>query len=241
MRLIRHKHGSKYQRLVYQDAIRGDCRFEQYQSGQGNPRVIAALQSAATIAAFVVSPRAETVFVGLWRVAGLREVYTPDPYFAAPRSRGRIVVDWGRGERAWVQYAARQDKAIVEVRREAEVMPFPGFGRLDCGLHEIDGLPSSWLAVLQSTRGVYLIVHRESGAQYVGAATGADGLLGRWRGYADGHGGNAGLRDLAEPADRYDVRILETVGSGATTEEILALEALWKQKLGSRTRGLNRN
>jgi hypothetical protein len=120
-------------------------------------------------------------------------------------------------------------------------MPFPGFGRLDCGLHEIDGLPSSWLAVLQSTRGVYLIVHRESGAQYVGAATGADGLLGRWRGYADGHGGNAGLRDLAEPADRYDVRILETVGSGATTEEILALEALWKQKLGSRTRGLNRN
>jgi hypothetical protein len=105
----------------------------------------------------------------------------------------------------------------------------------------MDSLPASWSGPLQATRGVYLIIHRPSGAQYVGCATGADGFLGRWRTYADGHGGNIGLRELAHTADQYDVRILETVGSSATLEDVYALESLWKEKLGSRAKGLNRN
>ena len=84
-------------------------------------------------------------------------------------------------------------------------------------------------------------MHRPSGAQYVGSATGADGFLGRWRSYADGHGGNVALRELAHRADDYEVRILETVGSSATLDDVCDLESLWKDKLGSRVQGLNRN
>jgi hypothetical protein len=155
--------------------------------------------------------------------------------------RGRIIVDWGGGERAWVQYANRRDKLILEVKRRAEEEVFPGFAHFTCGLQEVDALPSSWLEPLRVTRGVYLLIHRPSGAQYVGSATGGDGFLGRWRSYADGHGGNVGLKELGSGADEYEVRILETSGSAATIEEVYALEVLWKTKLGSRAKGLNRN
>jgi hypothetical protein len=260
VRLLRHRHRREFQRLVYQDAIHHDPRFEQYQSGQTNPTVIDQICSAAAIAAFVVGPARETVFVGLWSVMGSRRTNLPDPYMTAvkpPRDGsatvllermadleqycGRIVIDWGGGERAWVQYANRRDKEIIEIRRTAEEPHFPGFSRFACGLHEVEALPATWLEALRTSRGVYLLVDRESGAQYVGSATGEDGFIGRWRCYADGHGGNAAMRQLAYGPERYDVRILETVGSGATYDEVCNLESVWKDKLGSRVKGLNRN
>lgn len=259
VRLVRHR-DPKYNRAIYEDAIRRRPRFEQYQSGQGNPRVVSQLQAAQVLAAFVVDSRGQTVFVGLWRVRGFKEGYVPDPYRAPDISPegspvvfdlermseldqyfGRIIVDWGGGERAWVQYAQRQDKQILELRREVVEDPFPGFARFGCRLDEIDGLPSTWMEPLRATRGIYLLVERESGAQYVGSATGAEGFIGRWRYYANGHGGNVGMRELARGAGDYDVRVLETAGSGVELEDIYAIEALWKEKLGSRVRGLNRN
>lgn len=76
--------------------------------------------------------------------------------------------------------------------------------------------------------------------QYVGSACGQEGLWGRWQSYvATGHGGNIALRSR-DPSD-YQVSILEVAGSAATTEEILAMEQLWKTKLRSRDMGLNRN
>jgi hypothetical protein len=49
------------------------------------------------------------------------------------------------------------------------------------------------------------------------------------------------MRELSRGAEDYDVHILQTVGSGAELEDIYAIETLWKNKLGSRVRGLNRN
>lgn len=260
VRLLRHKHGPEYQRLVYQDAITGHPRFEQYQSGQASPQVIAMIKSSFAIASFVVGPGGHTVFVGLWRLNGTRDTYLPDPYYTTPMParggdvvfdlepmqelseyRGRIVVDWGAGQRAWVQYADRRDKTITELRRVAEEPAFPGFSRFSCGLHEVDSIPKTWQSPLLFSRGVYLLVHRENGEQYVGSATGSDGFLGRWRAYADGHGGNVGLKELAHGAEQYAVHILETVGSNASIEDVFAIESHWKDKLGSRAHGLNRN
>jgi hypothetical protein len=259
VRLVRHRHASRYQRTVYLDAIHRHPRFEQYQAGQGNPRVISMMCSAAAIASFVVDPAGRTVFVGMWRVRGTHPGQSPDPYMPpskpGPHSTvielermpdldgyaGRLVVDWGGGERAWVQYANRRVKEIVELRRRIEEPRFPGIGEFSCGLHEVDSLPDSWQELLRTARGVYLLVHRVTGAQYVGSAAGSGGFLGRWRGYADGHGGNLALRELGHAADNYDAWILETAGSSATVDDICALESHWKNKLGSRAQGLNRN
>jgi len=201
----------------------------------------------------------ESVFIGLWSVKGTLPRHSPDPYMPpsapGPHSTvvdlermpeldgysGRLVIEWGGGERAWVQYADRRDKEVVELRRRVEEPQFPGIGEFSCGLHEVDSLPESWQELLRTARGVYLLVHRTTGAQYVGSATGAGGFLGRWRGYADGHGGNLALRELGHAADNYDAWILETAGSAATVDDVYALESRWKKKLGSRAQGLNRN
>lgn len=259
VRLVRHRHRAKYQRTVYFDAIHRHPRFEEYQRGQGNPRVVSLMGSAGAIASFVVDPANRTVFIGMWRVKGTRPGPSPDPYEPpsppGPHSTvielermteldgysGRLVVDWGGGERAWVQYADRRDKDILELRRSVEEPRFPGIGEFHCGLHEVESLPESWLELLRAGRGIYLLVHRVTGAQYVGSATGAGGFIGRWRAYADGHGGNLALRELGHSADNYEAWILETAGSGASVEDIYAMESLWKNKLGSRAQGLNRN
>lgn len=258
-RLVRHKHRIAQGR-VYHDAIYRDPRFEQYQATQANPTVIRQLQTARVIASFVADLTGRTVFVGLWRVLGSRPEYGLDPYVEdAGRSKhqhfvfdferdpaldhytGRLIIEWGGGERAWVQYADRQDKEIVELQRVIQEPRFPGFAHFSWNLAEIEALPPSWLEPLRATRGVYLLVHRDSGAQYVGSAIGSDGFLGRWRTYLDGHGGNVGLRELGRPASEFDVSILETAGSAALPDDVYGLETLWKVKLGSRATGLNRN
>ncbi|MGB3930862.1 MAG: hypothetical protein WBL20_18100 [Sphingobium sp.] len=57
--------------------------------------------------------------------------------------------------------------------------------------------------------------------------------------FATGHGGNVGLKSR-DPSD-YRVSILETIGTSATTADLLVLEARWKDKLQSREMGLNKN
>lgn len=71
VRLVRHRHRQRYQRAMYFDAIRRHARFEQYQAGQGNPRVISQMASADMLASFVPDPAGHTVFIGLWKVTGV--------------------------------------------------------------------------------------------------------------------------------------------------------------------------
>jgi len=96
---------------------------------------------------------------------------------------------------------------------------------------EIEALYTSWTQVLRNARGVYLLVRRNTGEQYVGSAGGADGWL----------GGKLAMRELADAAVEYDVTILEVAGSSATIEDIYLRESLWKTKLGTRVVGVNRN
>ncbi|MFD6442208.1 GIY-YIG nuclease family protein [Peribacillus sp. NPDC060186] len=53
--------------------------------------------------------------------------------------------------------------------------------------------------MLSSVGGVYLIVDTTDGMQYVGSASGKEGLLGRWKEYAkNGHGNNRKLKAILE-------------------------------------------
>lgn len=259
-RLLRHK-DRNHHREVYDAALAGDLTFERYQETQGNPKVIQQVGTARYLASFVADPMSkETVFVGLWERVGERAAAWPSSALPAsmpvgPEAmafetrrldalseyRGRLVIDWGDGERAWVQRADRQDKAILELKKERTDPPFPGFLDLKAGIDQVGAFPRIWAEALRSVRGVYLLVHRASGDQYVGSAVGEDGFLGRWLGYADGHGGNVGMRELAAEASAYEVSILEVAGSAATIEDVYARESAWKEKLGTRAKGLNRN
>ncbi|MFO6463037.1 GIY-YIG nuclease family protein [Jannaschia sp. KMU-145] len=158
----------------------------------------------------------------------------------APYSE-RLLIRWGRpnSARAWSQWADRNTKDIVELRRLVEEPPFPGFGDLSVAVSDLPLRPAAWHAALASVRGIYLLVAPD-GSQYVGSATGADGILGRWLAYAhDGHGGNVMLQ-AAMHAD-YTASILEIASPADSPRDILAREAFWKRKLGTRAHGLNAN
>jgi hypothetical protein len=259
VRLVRHR-DPNVQRAVFEAAIRGDQAFDEYQEHQGTDQVIAQFRAATYLAGFVADPMTgDTVFVGIWERLGDRAGPSPRVPLLIPGThsaavafetrrndalaayRGRVVIDWGDGARVWVQRADNQPKPILEIRRELREPEFPGFARFRRQLDQIEQVPATWRAVLSNARGIYLLVHRESGQQYVGSAYGASGYFGRWTSYADGHGGNAGLKELGASASAFDVAILEVVGSEAMNEDIFAREALWKEKLGTRVKGLNRN
>ena len=153
----------------------------------------------------------------------------------------RILVRWGApaSARAWSQWAERGQKEILELRLDRREPPFPGFSRFISKISEIPVLPQAWQAVLASVRGVYLLVS-EGGEQYVGSATGQEGLLGRWMVYAaNGHGGNVLLRQRGHRD--YSVSILEVASPDMSREDIIAREGHWKDKLGARANGLNAN
>jgi len=153
---------------------------------------------------------------------------------------GKLLIDWGPGDRAWIQRADQQDKQIIELRTGFKEPDFPGFLNFIKPLSMLDKLPKSWIAALQSSRGVYLLTCPKTKEQYVGSATGEDGLWGRWQDYIHtGHGGNLGLKSR-DPSD-YQVSILEVAGTSATAEDIQKMEGQWQIKLQSREMGLNRN
>jgi hypothetical protein len=115
--------------------------------------------------------------------------------------------------------------------------PFPGFSRFRWDVAEISTVPLSWQAVLKSVKGVYLLVCKETGKQYVGSAKGEESLWGRFLNYAmTGHGGNIELKRRGP--HRYQVSVLEIVNSDIDIE---SLEAAWKERLLSRAFGLNEN
>lgn len=107
---------------------------------------------------------------------------------------------------------------------------------------------SDWKTALSSVKGIYLLTDTKEGKHYVGSASGEDGIWGRWSSYIYGYtGGNKELIELKDKftedyfKKNFKFSILETVGSIVTKEEILKLEALWKEKLLTRTHGYNSN
>ncbi|MCA0179393.1 MAG: GIY-YIG nuclease family protein [Actinobacteria bacterium] len=168
--------------------------------------------------------------------------YAMHPLEALAEYQDKVVIDWGPGTRAWVQLARNQAKPVTEIAQQYEP-PFPGFRSFVRPVDAISSLPDGWKQVLRSVKGVYVLVDRDSGHQYVGSAKGAESLLGRWASYAaGGDGGDVALRAAARQGLRhYQVSVLEVVDTNTPDETIEQIESYWKKKLLTRKFGLNRN
>ena len=145
VRLLRHKDKRAAKGRTPYELWRDDHgQFDLYQSTQS-------LKNEGKLRApywvgFVGTPGDETLFVGIYGVKGRRllEQDTPKPqaegvdeagnyhvYELTPEPRlgdliGRLLIDWGPGERAWIQRADQQDKQITELRTEFKEPEFPG-------------------------------------------------------------------------------------------------------------------
>ena len=258
VRLLRHKDNRAKKGCTPYELWRDNRpQFEAYQSHQSisNREKL----TAPYWASFVGTPNDETMFVGLYSVkydglskedepkphmdeiskAGEADVYVLTPADLLTEFIEKLIVDWGPGALAWVQYAVRQDKPILELRTAFKEENFPGFLEFIQPLSKINSVPRDWQNRLTESKGVYLLTCPRTKEHYIGSATGEDGFWGRWQHYIrDGHGGNVGLksRDLSD----YQVTILEVAGTALSDDEIRNREFLWMAKLQSRTMGLNR-
>jgi hypothetical protein len=153
---------------------------------------------------------------------------------------GKLVIDWGRAPIVWAQNAENQSKPVLEIRKRFEEPKFPGFEKICHNLDSLVSLPETWKEVLRSVQGVYLLRDAESSQLYVGSACGKDGIWGRWEDYiSTGHGGNKELKK--QKSRNFVFSILYVAASDATLKELIEVENLWKERLGSRQVGLNAN
>jgi hypothetical protein len=176
----------------------------------------------------------EERFSVLWFDLTLQEFYVS--------WKGKLIIDWPPPERSWWRRAHRNDFPIYAVLEESALEAgMPSWDEIDLGWNELGVLPVRWRAALSQWRGVYYIFDTNDGKGYVGSAYGVSNLLGRWQGYAaSGHGGNHLLRERDPKNFRFT--ILQRVSPDMDADDVIRLEATWKERLHTHAPlGLNGN
>lgn len=164
----------------------------------------------------------------------------------------RLVIKWQNIAQAWCMRIDTNEKEVVQLLPKGFVRDFPGYLEFNLYYRELQNIISDpnangiWHRMLSSVGGVYLILDTIDGRQYVGSASGKEGILGRWKEYAkNGHGGNKKLIELLEAdperLQKFKFTILQTLPRTLTKNEVISEESKYKEKLGSRAFGLNLN
>lgn len=165
--------------------------------------------------------------------------------------RDRVMISWGKGTRSWCQYL--RDREVLEVLPAGYVREWPGYLQVLLTYQQMKDMVANaaayreWHRALTATAGVYLILDTHTGKQYVGSATSEDGgILQRWTTYAKTPGaGNVELKKALATGEttpeHWQFTILQNLPRTMTPKEVVAVESLYKQKLGTRLHGWNKN
>ena len=142
-------------------------------------------------------------------------------------------------------------KEVVEIQPGLNYQQFTEYYDFILSVDELNEIVNKpykdWKKMLSATNGIYLIQDSKTGNLYVGSASGENGIWGRWKDYikSKGHGGNVKLRALikAQPdyAKHFKFSILMLLPKTITPSEVDKKETLFKNKLGSKSFGLNKN
>ena len=169
---------------------------------------------------------------------------------------GRVIVKYHKTSQT-------QGRWFGEVMNELEVLQilpsvfdgedFPGYDKVRLTYKQlktiIDRQKRDWIGALENQKAVYLITDLSNGKNYVGSATGENGmLLQRWTAYAEnGHGGNKELKEIVDcygidyVRKNFQYSILENYNARVDKNIILARESWWKETLCTRVFGYNKN
>lgn len=224
---------------------------EQTQRNFSRPYVLGLIQ---------LEDKSSWLFAGLYRVLDVEQgasaawKYTTELAPGQDELIGRVVVRYAKSFRNSypVYETCGESLEVVELKKErASISSFPGYKNVLLKKQELDVVVSqtleSWRAALSSVSGVYVIVDRSSGKQYVGSAYGEGGIWSRWCEYSSsGHGGNKELKSLLtqQPAgysSQFQFSILEVCDLSFSKDQVIARESHWKNALCSREHGLNGN
>ena len=172
---------------------------------------------------------------------------------------GRLIVEYDKkGQGRNLKYETFTKKAIInEITAELYGSKFPGYDNINISFDLMRSICTnhgnkSWADLLKAQRGVYLITDKKAGKFYVGSAYGEDGILQRWKCYADTcHGGNKEFMKIYNKEgeqyfrENFRYSILETFNSNQANnqEYAIARESHWKEVLLARDGnvGMNHN
>lgn len=248
VKLIRHTE----RRAGYRDIIRSKNDLLAEQKAQSEERY----KNCDYIVSFIGLERGHAVLLGVFEVG---EMTKTDKYNYELEQRSefdalvdRLVIDWGGNAISWHQWFDRNDKDVIQILPEGYAGHFPGLLDFVLDYSELQNMIAhpdanyEWHHNLSAVNGIYMILDNRTGEQYIGSACGKKGIWQRWAEYVKNpSGGNKGLKALLDEDPQYHQNfrysVLQTLPSNLTSRDVVAVEALYKEKLGSRTHGINGN
>ncbi len=164
----------------------------------------------------------------------------------------RIVIDW-KSPVMWHQYY-ENEMPVVRIDRgltENHIPVFKSFEDVVLDYNQLKRIfetnNAEWKSKLESCNGIYMILDKKCGRQYVGSTYNRDGIWGRWKQYVEtGHGGDKDLKPLLADDSNYAAKyfqwcILETLPLKILEDQAIDRESLYKRKFGTREFGYNNN
>lgn len=249
VKLVRHKDS----RAEYKELIKDRSELLKYQQLQSSP----IFHGCDYIISFIGQERRKSILFGIFKVNGFKENAKGYYYDLVQLDEfdylyNRVIIDWGNNAIAWHQWYDKQPKEIIQILPKGFLGDFKGLLNFVLDFNELEQLinnPESnedWKNHLSSVNGIYLILDSKTGNQYIGSANGQSGIWQRWTDYAKTfHGGNKKLIELCNHEKNYHrnfrYSVLQPLPSNITKKEIDQIERLYKEKLGTKTFGLNDN
>lgn len=267
-KLVRHPLNKKDVRDIYS---RGGLNYiEAYQSSQSKrifdncSHVVAFLGIANTKAKFIGTYKILGIVEGSEVQEYMPEGYPYEEHFDKNHVYykmervdimedlvNRLIIDWP-SPRSWFNWASTE-KEVLSIL-SSEEMDFPGYESLILTYTELadivdgDERYKKWHDALENVNGVYLICDTKNNMQYIGTTYNEEGILGRWTNYVRMlDGGDVGIKaHLKKHPDAYldfQFTILRVLPKPIEMKDAIAVETLYKKKLGTRNEafGLNKN
>lgn len=256
IRLIRHK-DKRFS--LYDMYMNEPEKFLEYQSEQEKK----AFMNVKYIVTFIGEEGTESRFVGIYKNWGIVKdtgLYNGKQLavFDFREAEGfealkeKIIIDWN-SPISWCQHF-ENEMPVIRIEKGLKRGNVPFFTRFEDVMLNYNQLAEifstddkDWKARLGSCNGIYLILDKSNGRQYVGSTYNTNGIWGRWKIYAQtGHGGDTKLKELLGKDPDYAKRnfqwsILETLPLRILPEHAIERETLYKRKFGTREHGYNEN
>lgn len=246
--LVRHKDS----RAEYRDILKDREKLIEYQKVQGRE----VFRGADYLISFIGQERNKSLLLGFFKIKGVVTknngfYYDIEELNICEDLIDRVVIDWGKASLAWVQYFHKNTKEVLEILPRGYLGEFPGLTNFILDFNELKRLIDNpeanreWKNHLASVNGIYMILDKATGNQYIGSACGNEGIWQRWSEYSRSrHGDNLLLIELCKDLDyhkNFQYTVLQTLPSNLAPKEVTRIENLYKKKLGTKAFGLNKN
>lgn len=260
--------GKMYYGTTLYDLYRTDRQtFFDYQSEQKRKL----FENVDYIVAFIGEDKLDSRFVGVYKNDGIKSrtgfdkngeeicVFNFQEVKGYDVLKERVIVNWRTPANGWNQYW-NNTKEVVRIDGGLEHNNIPIFKRYEdvrLSYHELKNIinsnDSEWKSKLEACNCVYVILDKSNGKQYVGVTYKnvkpglKSGIWSRWTEYADtGHGDDVTLKKLCTNDPNYAKNnfqwsILETLPLNIIPKLAIERESLYKEKLGTRKYGYNKN